>query len=547
MKLHGEWAGGSNPVQAGLVAVRSLGGWGEVDGVAEGLQLADQPAFGGVGVVVAGEPVSAKIAVAGTVVEDEPDDHQQVVGDRDGGLAAALLAEAAVQPAEAGTQVGAGPASGPGRLDQRLADLTVALAGLAAVVLAGRLACARVQTSQEARWSAVAKRPMSVPISPMSTWAVRSPIPGSCAAGPPARERADQLVDLAVQPPDHPAQVVDVLQVHPCQQRVMGAEPPRTRHRQVGELLAPRPTGQLGQHPRVTLPGNQRLHHRPRRARGDAGGHRVDLDPPSSRTLHSRCSSLVRAWVSFLRSRHTSPTAAISAGDETATQQPHLAQLRQPLGVLGVGLAARHVVDMPSACQHHLQPLGLAQGMKHRPPVHPSRLHRHLRHTLGDQPADQLQHRIERLELAQLLLALTRLLPRVRTATATSFLPTSIPATRGYTISNPTPFVFAPDPSRPPAEPAADQEAETRAHRRQPGVPTGTGSSVKLGYGLNRHQDSTTSAGGRLPSFIHPRAPRQGHENLGWQWWRARAAGHDLRRPGRWVTDSTWRCSWRCT
>src|SRR6266508_1516859 len=147
MKLHGEWAGGSNPVQAGLVAVRSLGGWGEVDGVAEGLQLADQPAFGGVGVVVAGEPVSAKIAVAGTVVEDEPDDHQQVVGDRDGGLAAALLAEPAVQPAEAGTQVGAGPASGPGRLDQRLADLTVALAGLAAAVLAGRLVVARAQPS----------------------------------------------------------------------------------------------------------------------------------------------------------------------------------------------------------------------------------------------------------------------------------------------------------------------------------------------------------------------------------------------------------------
>src|SRR6266498_3958510 len=146
-KLHGEWAGGSNPAQAGFVAVRSLGGGGEVDGVAEGLQLADQPALLGVGVVVAGEVVSAKIAVAGTVVQDEPDDHQQVVGDRDGGLAAALLAEPAVQPAEAGTQVGAGPPSSPGRLHQRLADLTVALAGLAAAVLAGRLVVARAQPS----------------------------------------------------------------------------------------------------------------------------------------------------------------------------------------------------------------------------------------------------------------------------------------------------------------------------------------------------------------------------------------------------------------
>src|SRR6266498_2140891 len=39
--------------------------------------------------------------------------------------------------------------------------------------------------------------------------------------------------------------------------------------------------------------------------------------------------------------------------------------------------------------------------------VHPGRLHRHLRHTLGDQPADHLaQHRVERLVLAQLLVPL---------------------------------------------------------------------------------------------------------------------------------------------
>src|SRR6266536_2705952 len=122
--------------------MRRSGGGSQVDGVAEGLQLADQPAFGGVGVVVAGEIVSAQIAVVAPVMQDMPDDHDEVVGDRDGGLAAALLAEPAVQPTKPGTQVGAGPASSPGRLDQRLADLTVALAGLGAAVLAGRLACA---------------------------------------------------------------------------------------------------------------------------------------------------------------------------------------------------------------------------------------------------------------------------------------------------------------------------------------------------------------------------------------------------------------------
>src|SRR6266571_5956240 len=76
-----------------------------------------------VGVVVAGEVVGTQVAVVGPVVQDVPDDHDEVVGDRDGGLAPALLAEPAVQTTKAGTQVGVGPASGPGGLHERLAQL----------------------------------------------------------------------------------------------------------------------------------------------------------------------------------------------------------------------------------------------------------------------------------------------------------------------------------------------------------------------------------------------------------------------------------------
>ena len=68
----------------------------------------DQAAFGRVGVVAAGEVVVAEFAVFALVVQDVPDDHDQGVGDGDGGLAAALFAEPAVQAVEPGAEVAAG-------------------------------------------------------------------------------------------------------------------------------------------------------------------------------------------------------------------------------------------------------------------------------------------------------------------------------------------------------------------------------------------------------------------------------------------------------
>jgi hypothetical protein len=227
-------------------------------------------------------------------------------------------------------------------------------------------------------------------------------------------ERGDHLLDLGVQPLDHPGQVVDVLQVHPRQQRVMFTKPSRKRHRKIRELLAHHPTGKPGQHPRVTLPSDQRLHHRPRRHRGDTGGHRVELDSAVFQDL-AQPLQLTGARLDKLLAvaSHLPDRRDLRRRDETAAQQPHLAQLRQPLGVLGVGLAARDVLDVPGVDQQHLQPLCLAQGMKDWPPVHPGRFHRHMGDALGDQPADHLtQHRVERLELPQLLVALPRLLPR---------------------------------------------------------------------------------------------------------------------------------------
>lgn len=91
--------------------------------------------------------------------------------------------------------------------------------------------------------------------------------------------------------------------------------------------------------------------------------------------------------------------------DEAASQQPDLQQLRQPLAVLHIALAARDVLHVRSVDQQHLDTLTptpglrLAQGMEHRPPIHPGGLHHHVGDALLGQPGrHHRQHRVEGLE-----------------------------------------------------------------------------------------------------------------------------------------------------
>ena len=83
-------------------------------------------------------------------------------------------------------------------------------------------------------------------------------------------ERGQHLLDPLVQPLDHGREVVDVVQVQPGQQGVMVGEPPGAGHRQIRDLRPHRAAGQVGQHPRIPLAGDQRFDHVPGRERGDA-------------------------------------------------------------------------------------------------------------------------------------------------------------------------------------------------------------------------------------------------------------------------------------
>lgn len=144
MKLQGEWAGDSTPAEPGL-GVTGSGAGGELDAVAEGLQVVDEAAGGGFGVVASGEVVVAEFAVLGLVVQHVPDDHDEGVRDGDRGLAAAVLAEPAMEAVELGADVAAGLAGRPGAFGEDVAHLSVALAGAPGLTPPGGLVVARAQ------------------------------------------------------------------------------------------------------------------------------------------------------------------------------------------------------------------------------------------------------------------------------------------------------------------------------------------------------------------------------------------------------------------
>jgi len=96
--------------------------------------------------------------------------------------------------------------------------------------------------------------------------------------------------------------------------------------------------------------------------------------------------------------------------DEAAAQQPALQQVRQPLGVGHIGLAARHVLDMGGVAYQHLLELPvLEQGVVHRHAVDPGGLHRNMSNAQRGQPPGRLpQHPVERLERPLYRLPVTR-------------------------------------------------------------------------------------------------------------------------------------------
>ena len=96
---------------------------------------------------------------------------------------------------------------------------------------------------------------------------------------PEALKGLDHHLDPGGELLDRGGVLVDQVQVHPGQERVVLAEPAGQRLGQRGDLRPQPPLGQIGQHGRVAFPGDQRLEHRPPRHAEDVGGDRGQLDP----------------------------------------------------------------------------------------------------------------------------------------------------------------------------------------------------------------------------------------------------------------------------
>ncbi len=86
--------------------------------------------------------------------------------------------------------------------------------------------------------------------------------------------------------------------------------------------------------------------------------------------------------------RYARSATILCSGPEARTEQPVRVELLDPLRVVDVRLAARHVLRVARVDEHDLEPTRL-EDLKQRDPVDPGRLHRDRRNSETDKPVGQ--------------------------------------------------------------------------------------------------------------------------------------------------------------
>jgi hypothetical protein len=220
-------------------------------------------------------------------------------------------------------------------------------------------------------------------------------------------ERGDQPINLGREVLDRLVQKVELGQDLFHDQPMVGHEAALQCPTQQGNLRTQPAAGQLGKNLRVTRARNQRHQHVAPGFAQNVGGHRGQLD---ARVLEHLIQPL------------DLPAPLIDLGLAVTGQIPQLAnrlgrhkrgphqsvlhQLADPLRILHIGFASRHVAQVPSIQQPALDLV--FEHIKHRLPIHAGRLHADQRHTHRHQPVAQ-PHQIDRhrLKRARCLLAPT--------------------------------------------------------------------------------------------------------------------------------------------
>jgi hypothetical protein len=156
-------------------------------------------------------------------------------------------------------------------------------------------------------------------------------LPGRAQLG---LDRLRQLGDVLVQE-------VQVREDRTDDQRVVGLKAALERFFELGELLAQKALGEVGEHLGIGGAGHQRVEHRPPGDAEDVGGDAVELDAGVLQRLVQPVRFALTLSDLCLAVPRQRPEPPLRLGrDEATAQQPGLHQLAEPLGVLDVGLAA---------------------------------------------------------------------------------------------------------------------------------------------------------------------------------------------------------------
>ena len=320
-----------------------------------------------------------------------PDDDQDGAADGDDGL---LLAPSPGDPSVALAQEGVGPGGADGGLAQDPGQVGVALAGgVLALLPAGGLADDRERTwPRRPGAPAVGNRVMSTPTSATITCAAAGPTPGTVSSRAAACQRkgrsaasirASTRGDVGlegVDPGQHPGQQERVVVIEPADERLLAARD-----------LDPHPgTGQVGQHHRVALAGDQCGHHRPAGDPEDVAGHHRHLDPGVlQQLLHPvLLPGPLGDQVDPVAGQVPQPSDR-RGRHETRPEHAAFGDLAQPHRVDPVGLRpARQVLHVLGVDQPDLEP-GRLQQVERRTPVIGRRLHHHPGHPEPSQPVGQ--------------------------------------------------------------------------------------------------------------------------------------------------------------
>jgi hypothetical protein len=183
------------------------------------------------------------------------------------------------------------------------------------------------------------------------------------------RKGFDVAVDLLIDASHGRLQSIDLVQMQPQHEAVMGRHPAAQRRLQFCRSGVDAPVSQCSQGLRSGLAGDQGLDHAAAGEAQDIGDDRIQLDVGILQGLLDPLRMTTAFAHELLAGAEQIPhLLGRLVGHEAGSNQPMGHQIGQPGGVVHIGLAPRHVFDMGGVGQYQGE-LAIGQNMPDRLPV----------------------------------------------------------------------------------------------------------------------------------------------------------------------------------